>query len=167
MVERQAERAELLLVPAGAERGDEAAAAQLVDGRSLSREDSRRVERRARDERPELDALGDPGEPGERRPAVPRPALAAPVAAVEQVVADPERVEAALFRRARHRRELVATHDALDLRQLNADLHAQNASNAGKSSGTAVTSAIWPSRISQKSAWSMSSVRPSRSPCAR
>jgi len=32
--------------------------------------------------------------------------------------------------------------------------------------GTAVTSAIWPSRMTQKSAWSMSSVRPSRSPRA-
>src|SRR6476659_2681494 len=113
MVERQPERTELFLVPPGPERGDEPACAQLVDGGSLPREDAGRVKGRARDERSQLDALGDLREPRERRPAVPRPALGAAVTAIEQMVADPERIEAALFRRARHGGELVAPHHTL------------------------------------------------------
>src|SRR4051812_43219496 len=121
MIERQPERAELLLVPARSERGDEPASTQLVDGGRLPREDAGRVERSAGYERPQLDALGDLCEPGEGRPAVPGTALDAAVAAIEEVVADPDRVEAALFRRARHRGELVAPHHAFHLGKLNAD----------------------------------------------
>ena len=50
------------------------------------------------------------------------PALAPAVPAVEQMVADPDRVEAALLRRPRHRCQLGAADDPLDLGQLDADL---------------------------------------------
>ena len=56
MVERDAERPELGLVPAGAEAEDQPAAADLVDRRGLLGEDGGVVERRAGDQRPELDA---------------------------------------------------------------------------------------------------------------
>ena len=55
MVVREAERAELGLVPARTETQDEPAAADLVDGGGLLGEERRVVEVRARDERPELD----------------------------------------------------------------------------------------------------------------
>ena len=115
MVEGHAEGTELLLVPARAESRNEASAAQLVDRRDLPREDPGRMERRAGDERAERDPLRDACEPGERRPAVPRTALGTRVPAVEQVVADPDRIEAALLGSVRHRRELVAAYDPLHL----------------------------------------------------
>src|SRR5581483_8218747 len=108
----------------------------------------------ARDERPQLDAARHFGEPRERRPAVPRSALGPAVAAVEQMVADPDRVEPDVLGCARHRRELVAAHDALDFGKLHTDLHrasAQNASNAGGSDGIATIRCHTPSR------WSISS----------
>src|SRR6476660_7959290 len=86
MVEGQPERTELFSVPPGPERGDEPAAAQLVDGGSLPREYAGRVKGSARDERSELDAFGDLGKPRERRPAIPRPALGAAVTAIQQMV---------------------------------------------------------------------------------
>ena len=88
VVERQPERAELGGVPTCTERGDDATATQLVERCEHAGEDARRMKRRARDERPELDTMRDFGKPAERGEAIPRPALAAPVAAVEQVVAD-------------------------------------------------------------------------------
>src|SRR5206468_11061431 len=129
-IERQPERAELDLVPARAEADAQAAAADLVDRGGGAREQRRLMERGARDERPELDPRRHRGQAGERRPAVPRPALLTPVAAVEKVVAEPDAVEAGLLGGARHRRELRPAHLALDLGQLHADPHvAQNASN--------------------------------------
>jgi hypothetical protein len=65
VVERDAEGAELRLVPAGAEGHHEPAARQLVDRRRGTGEHARLVERRARDERPEGDALSGAGQPGE------------------------------------------------------------------------------------------------------
>ncbi len=167
MVERQAEGAELLLVPARTEGRHEPAAAQLVDRRDLPRQDPGRVERRAGDERAERDPLGDAGQPGERRPAVPRATLRTPVPAVEQVVADPDGIEAALLRSVGHRRELVAAHDPLHLGELDPDVHCQNASNAGGSAGMAVIRCQMPRSWSMTSTCSMSSSRPSRLPCAR
>jgi len=167
VVEGHTEGAELLLVPPGAERDHEPPARQLVDSGGCARENARRMERGARDERTDLDTLRDRGEPRQRRPAIPRPALAAAVAAVEQMVADPDRVVPALLDGARHRRELVASHDTLDLRELDTDLHAQNASKAGGSDGIAVMCRQTPSSCSISSTWSMSSSRPSRRPCAR
>jgi hypothetical protein len=173
VVERQPERAELHLVPAAAEAEDEPTAGELVRRGRHAREQARWVERGAGDERAELDALGDPREPGERRPGIPR---AADRVAVEQMVADPHRVEADLFRRARHRRQLVPARLVLDLGQLNPDLRcpplrqayaAQNPSNAGGSEGMATIRCQTPSTWSINSTWSMSSSRPSRFPWAR
>ena len=166
-VEGQPERAELLLVPARAERHPKPPAAHLVDRRSSAREQRRRAERGASDERPELDAARDGGDRREHRPAVPRPALAATVAAVEQMVADPDRVEAGLLGGQRQRAKLGPAHLTLDLGELDADLHAQNASNAGGSLGIAVISCQTPPRWLISSTWSMSSSRPSRWPRAR
>ena len=73
------------------------------------------------DERAEGDALSGDGEARQQRPRVPRPALRPPVVAVEQVVADPDRVEADLLGRAGHRGVLRPPHVPLDLGELHAD----------------------------------------------
>ena len=108
-VERDAERAELRLVPAGADAEDEATAGDLVDRRGHARDESGRMERRRRDQRPQPHALGRRGERGERRPHVPRAALRPAVAAVEHVVAEPQRVEARRFGGARDRERAPAS----------------------------------------------------------
>ena len=45
-----------------------------------------------------------------------------PAVAVQQVVAHPDRIEADLLGGTSNRRQLRPAHDALDLRELNADL---------------------------------------------
>ena len=72
---------------------DEAAAAQLVDRRRLLGEHRRLVEARARDQGPELDPRGRRRERGEQRPGLPRPARRPVLPPVQEVVADPHRVE--------------------------------------------------------------------------
>ena len=119
--ERDAERAELRLVPAGADPEDEPSAAHLVDRRRHPGEDPGRVERRAGDQRAEPDAFGGRREGRERRPRVPRPAFGASVASVQQVVAEPDRVEAGGLGRAGHRDDLGPPHVAFDLGELDAD----------------------------------------------
>ena len=119
--ERDAERAELGLVPAGADPEDEPSAAHLVDRRRHPGEDPGRVERRAGDQRAEPDAFGGRREGRERRPRVPRPAFGASVAPVQQVVAEPDRVEAGGLGRASHRDDLGPPHVAFDLGELDAD----------------------------------------------
>src|SRR5215210_2246275 len=114
MIERDPERAELLLVPAGAEPEHEAVAGHL-------RDQPRRVEGGAGNQRPELDPLRGRGERAEQRPRLPRPALGRPVAAIEEMVADPDRVEARLLGSRRHGDELGPRHEALDLRKLDPD----------------------------------------------
>src|SRR5215211_4940211 len=123
VVVRNPERAELGLVPARAEAEHEAPAADLVDRRGHLRDQPRRVTAGARDQRTEPHALGRRRERREQRPRLPRRALGPPVAAVEQVVADPDRVEAALLGGARHREVLRPAHLALDLGKLDADAH--------------------------------------------
>ena len=73
VVEREAEGAELGLVPAGAEAEHEPAAAELVDRGGLLGEQRRVVEVRAGDERPELDPRG---RRGDRRQRASRPPTA-------------------------------------------------------------------------------------------
>ena len=92
MVERDAEGAELGLVPAGAQAEDQPAAADLVDRRGLLGEDSRVVERRAGDQRAELDAVGDRSDRGENRPGLPRPTRGSVGPAIEEVLAEPDGV---------------------------------------------------------------------------
>ena len=71
------------------------------------------------------------GERGHAPSSIPRPALRPPVVAVEQVIADPDRVEPDLLGGARHREVLGPAHDALDLGQLHSD--AQGAGHPGHS----------------------------------
>ena len=122
-LDRQPEDRVLDLDRAGAEPEHEAPARDLVDGRGHLRDEPGRMEARARDERAEPDAFRDGCEPGEHRPCLPRAALLAPVAAVEEVVAEPDRLEADLLGRPCHRHVLGPAHVALDLRQLDADSH--------------------------------------------
>jgi hypothetical protein len=119
--ERDAERAELGLVPAGADPEHEPAAAHLVDRRRHPGEHPRRVERGARHQRAEPDAFGRGREGREHRPRVPRTPFGTSVAAVQQVVAEPDRVEADLLGRAGHRHQLRPTDVTLDLGELHAD----------------------------------------------
>lgn len=121
MVERQAERPELGLVPAGPEPEDEATTADLLDRRGALREERRRRERRAGDERTEVHALRHRGEGREQAPRLPGPAFGTAVAAVQDVIADPDRVEPRGFGGAGQRHVFGPADDALDLRQLDPD----------------------------------------------
>src|SRR5690349_3200870 len=74
------------------------------------------------------------------RPSTNRPPLTSSIAAamraivpVEQVVAEPDRVESELLRGLRHRPVLGPAHDALDLGQLDSD--AQGAGHGGDCTG--------------------------------
>ena len=119
MVERQPEGPELRLVPARADAEHEAPAADLVDRGGHARDQARRVEPEARHERPDHDALGHAGQRGHDRPRVPRPALRAALVAVEQVIAEPDRVEPDLLGGARHGDSYSGQRTtALDLGQL-------------------------------------------------
>src|SRR5581483_8484429 len=121
VVERHPERPELRLVPPGPHAEDETTAAHLVDGRGHLRDQSRRMETEARDERSELDPLGRGGERREQRPRLPRPTLGATVAPVQQVVAEPDGVEPRALGGARHRQVLGPADVALHLRELDPD----------------------------------------------
>ena len=72
VVEGVAEGAVLRLVPAGAEAQDQPAAADLVDRVGHLRQQRRVAEAGADDERADLDPLGDGGQRGQQRPALPR-----------------------------------------------------------------------------------------------
>ena len=123
MVEREAERAELGLVPAGPEAEDEPAAADLVDRGRLLGQHRRVVEARARHERPELDPRRRGGEAGERRPRLPR---AARLAGPASDTAGGRRPRSSRSRASSIARaissELGPAHLALDLGELDADL---------------------------------------------
>src|SRR5581483_2522345 len=121
MVVGEPERPVLGLVPPRAEAEDEPAAADLGDRRRHLRQQPGWVEARAGDERSERHPLGDSRQRREQRPDLPGAALVASVAAVEQVVAEPDRVEAARLRDPRHRGVLGPAGLVLDLRKLDAD----------------------------------------------
>ena len=118
VVEREPERTELRLVPPRSDSEDEPAARDLVDRGRQAREHAGRVKRGRRHERAETDSLGDCGDRSQLRPYVPRPALRPAAAAVEQVVAEPHRVEARLLGGCRDRPHLRPTHLALHLGKL-------------------------------------------------
>ena len=103
-----------------AEPEHEAPAADLVDRRRHLRQHARRVEARAGHERPEPHALGHRRERAQQRERLPRRALRL---VIEQVVAEPDRLEPDLLGRPRHREVLGPAHVALDLGELDADAH--------------------------------------------
>ena len=76
----------------------------------------------AGDERAELDPRGRGGDRGQDRPGLPWAARRAVLPAVEQVLADPDRVEPEILDRAGHVEKLGPAHVALDLGELDADL---------------------------------------------
>ena len=122
-LDRQPEDRVLDLHRARAEPEHEPPAGDLVDrGRHL-RDQAGRMEARTSDERPEPDALGDGGQRRQQRPCLPRAALFPAVAAVQEVVAEPDRVEPGLLGRLRHRQVFGPAHVTLDLGQLDADSH--------------------------------------------
>ena len=122
VVEREAEGAKLGLVPAGAEPEHEATAADLVDRGGLLGQQRRVVEVRARHERPELDPGGDGGDGAHQRPCLPRPARIAVGPAIEEVLAEPDRVEAEVLDGPHQVEQLRPANLALDLGQLDPDL---------------------------------------------
>jgi hypothetical protein len=122
VVEREAEAAVLGLVPAGTEPDDQPAVGDLVDRGGELREHRRRMEARRGDERPDLDPRGDRGDPSEGGPGLPGAARLAVLVAVEEVVAEPDRVEPDRLRGHRHRAQLRPADDPLDLGELDADL---------------------------------------------
>src|SRR5207248_1438686 len=100
--------------------------------RGHPREDPRRMKCGARDERPEAHARRGRRERREHRPDVPWPTLAAIPVAIEQMVAEPDRVEADLLRGTRHRDVLLPPHNAFDLRQLDSDAERTRRHSCGK-----------------------------------
>ena len=120
MVVRDPERVELGPVPSRAHAEPQPSTAELVHRGRLLGEHRRIVEVQARDEGTELDPLRDRGETGQERPGLPRSPFP-PLLAVEVVIAQPDRVEPDLFRRPGHRRVLVPSDAAFDLRELDAD----------------------------------------------
>src|SRR5919106_4194497 len=112
---------ELRLVPARAEGQDQPAGADLVDGGGHLRQHGGGVERRARNERSEAHTLGDRGQPRQHRPRLPWAPLGPPVVAVEEVVAEPDRVEPDLLGGSGHGHVFGPGRLALDLGQLDPD----------------------------------------------
>src|SRR5439155_17300768 len=93
-IERETERPIFRLVPSGAETEDQPSTADLVDRVRHLREHRRVVEARAGHERSELDPGRGRGDRRQHRPDLPRAASPELRRPVEEVVADPDGVEA-------------------------------------------------------------------------
>jgi hypothetical protein len=102
VVEGQAEGIVLGLVPARADPQDKAAAADLVERVRHLRQHRRIAERVAEHQRAKLDALSSLGQRREHRPTLPDADRRLIVGPVQQVVVQPERVEAERLGRQRH-----------------------------------------------------------------
>ena len=109
------------VVPAGAQAQHQPAAGDLVHRRRLLGEHERRVERGRGDERPDRHALGGLGERRRASSTPPTARARAGRVPVQQMVADPDRVEARLLGRPRDRAQLRPADLALHLGQLDAD----------------------------------------------
>src|SRR6266508_5886102 len=123
MVERNAEGPELGLVPTGAEPEHQSPAADLLNRGRLSGQQPGRAEARARYEGPQPNPIGHGRERAEETPRVPRTALLAAIVPVEEVVAEPDRVEADVFGRTGHGGVLRPRHLTLDLGKLHPNAH--------------------------------------------
>jgi hypothetical protein len=95
--------------PARPEPQDQPPAADLVDRVGHLREQRRIPEAGAGDERAEFDPPGGGGERGQQGPALPGADRAAGVEPEvhQQVIAEPEGIEALTFRELRHRQEVA------------------------------------------------------------
>jgi hypothetical protein len=131
MIERDPERPELRLVPPRADPEDQPAAADLVHGGGHLGDHARGVECQAGHEGPEVDPLGDRCEPGEKGPGLPRPALGTPVTSVQQVVAQPHRVEPRRLGGSSHGHVLGPPDVPLDFGEL--DPNSERARHVGRS----------------------------------
>jgi hypothetical protein len=78
----------------GADAEHDASAAHLVDGLGHLRDQGRIPVRRAGDERPQPDPGRDPRQAGEQGPALPKPDRRLLAKRHEQVIGQPERIEA-------------------------------------------------------------------------
>jgi hypothetical protein len=143
MVEGDPEGPELALVPARAEAEHEPTATDRVDARRHLRQHGGRMEAGAGHERPEPDATRDGGEPRQRGPDLRRAALGPVVLAVQQVVAEPDRVEAGALGGPGQGDVLRPRHVPLDLGQL--EPHAQRSRHGRHCSG-ALPYARWTGR---------------------
>lgn len=121
MVERKAERTEFRIVPAGAEPEDEPPSRDLVHRRRELGEHGRGVKCRGCDQRAEANAGRRRGNRREQRPDFPGTASRAVGEPIQEMVADPDRVEAQVLGTAGHRDVLGPMHLALDLGQLDTD----------------------------------------------
>jgi hypothetical protein len=118
VVEREAEGVEFDLVPARAQAEHEAATTDLIDRRRLLGQQCRVVEAGAGHERTDLHARGRGRDGGHQRPGLPRSSCRPIGPAVEQMLADPDRIEALVLDGAGQVEQLGPAHLALDLGQL-------------------------------------------------
>ena len=84
------------------------------------------MERQRRHERAEPHARGARGEPGQLGPGIPRSALEPAPTPIEEVIAQPDRVEADTLRRPRNRHVLRPVNRTLDLGKLDAHAHGRS-----------------------------------------
>ena len=102
MVEREAERLELSLIPARANAQDQAATRDLLDGVRDFGQEGGIAECRADDERSQLSPVRDRCQRRKLRHALPRAARFGVGRAVNQVVRDPDGVNADHLTNVRH-----------------------------------------------------------------
>ena len=94
VVERDAEGGVLGLVPAAAQSQDQSPARQVVEGLAHLRHEPGIPERRAHHECAQLDPLDHAGQRGEGRPGLVQALVGLVGEAEQQVVEDPDRIEA-------------------------------------------------------------------------
>src|SRR6478735_4026643 len=114
MLEFEAEGVELRRMPAGAQTQHETPIAYLVERVRLPGDHARVAERRAHNERPELDALGRLGQRGHDRPVLPYATARSRFRLMEQMVGRPDRIEAALVGDERESADLLVAHALAD-----------------------------------------------------
>src|SRR6185312_13302045 len=105
VIEGIAEGTIFVFVPTGPDAEYQASSADLVDGIRHLRHQRRVAERGAGDERAEFDVFGRGGESGKDRPAVPEAlylVLTTIFIGVEEMIDEPERVEADRFGECGH-----------------------------------------------------------------
>ena len=118
----EAECVVLATVPPGTEPEDQTTARDRVDGRRLLGQHRRCVEAGRCHERSDLDRRGRGRDRRQRRPDLPRAAIA-DLEFVEQVVAEPERVEPDRLGGLRHCDQLRERNLPLHLGELDTDPH--------------------------------------------